>query len=367
MQSPVKSASISAMAACCAVAALSLGSHAARAQPFVAPRTAQCVAFSHDGKLLATGKSGQSNDAEPLRPHPSPRKCAEIELYDGETFDKLRRIESYGDLTSLAFSRDGKLLAAARLFRTIDGVDLNAVILWNVETGEVARTFERTHAFDFSPDGKSILVASQRSCTSFDLATGERQNSFKPLGGALAVKYSPDEKQLFGIMRGDDGYKIVSCSLASGDQVAASLALDEPFYNLDVSRDGKLVCSGHDAGNVLLWKAETLEPDKRLQAGVEDRQRALFSPDGTAVACCGQTKADVVLFDVTNGREQRRLHFDKGSFTTYMRRSADEKVRPESDPQRFAFSPDGSLFFAGCYGGILRSLESGNEVRRLGE
>jgi WD40 repeat protein len=339
----------------------------ALAQPFVAARNAQCVAFSRDGKLLATGKSGQSNDAEPLRPHPSPRKCAEIELYDGEKFERLRRIESYGDLTKLAFSLDGKLLAGSRLFRTIDGIDLNAVILWNTETGEVARTFERTHAFDFSPDGKSILVASQRSCTAFDLASGQRQSSFKPLGGALAVRYGADEKRVFGIVRSDEGFQVVGCDPTTGEKIAASLALEEPFYNLDVSRDGTLVASGHDGGNVLVWKADTLEPAKRLPSGGDDRQHVLFSPDGTTLACGGQSKADVVFFDAASGRELRRMHYDRGTFTTYLRRDGEEKIRPESDPQRFAFSPDGLLFFAGPYGGILRSMETGNEVQRLGE
>ncbi len=242
-----------------------------------------------------------SNGETLLRPHPSPRKCAEIYIFDSDSGERVQRIEWFGDLTQLAFSPDGKILAGARLYRTVDGLDFNEVQLWDVSTGKSLRTFERVHAFDFSPDGKSIALVSQRSCTLFDLASGERLGRVKPLGGALSVKFTHDGKRLIGIVKSDEGFQLQSCDVATGEAVAAGIALEEPFYNFAVSSDGKYVASGHDAGNVLLWKADTLQPVRRFPAGTEDRQRVLFSPDGKTLACCGQTKADVVFFDVETG------------------------------------------------------------------
>lgn len=335
------------------------------AQPFVPARNAQCVAFSPEGDLLATGISGMSNDASPLRPHPSPRKCAEIKIWDAETYERLRRLEWYGDITRLAFSPDGKRLAGARLFRTIDGLDLNQVHVWDVETGDTVRAFERTHAFDFSPDGQTIVVVSRRSCSSFDLDSGERRMRYKPLGGALSVRYTPDGKQLVGIVQSEDGYQLVSCDTQTGEMVAEGVAFEEPFYSLEISRHGALIATGHDGGNVLVWKVDGLQPLKRFQSGATSRQRPVFSPDGKTIACCGQAKSEVAFFDVASGREIRRMRYDRGTFATYFRRDREETLRPESDPARFAFSPDGTLFFAGCYGGILRRMDTGNEVKRL--
>jgi WD40 repeat protein len=337
----------------------------ALAQPFVPKRDAQCVAASADGKLFATGVSGMSSGELPPRPHPTPSKCAEIKLWNADTSERIRRVEWFGDLTRLSFSPDGKLLAGSRLYRTSDGLDLNEVRLWKIPGGEVLRSFDRAHAFDFSPTTSTIAVASQRSCAVFDLATGERLHKIEPLAGALAVRYSPDGKQLVGIVRGDEGYELVACDAADGKALARSLAIDEPFYSLDVAARGGLVATGHAGGNVIVWQLETLEPLKRFSGGDEQRQRAIFSPDGATLACCGQAKGDVVFFDVASGRELRRMHYEEGSFHTHLRRRDDEFVRPEEDPLRFAFTADGEAFIAGPNGGVLRSVETGNEVQRL--
>ncbi|MCA9270429.1 MAG: hypothetical protein KDA41_18230, partial [Planctomycetales bacterium] len=267
--------------------------------------------------------------------------------------------------TQLAFSPDGRRLAAARWFRTTDGVDLNAVVVWDVATGQLAQTFERAHAFAFSADGRLLAAATQRSCTMFEVDGWKRLRSLKPLAGALALGFSARDERLTGVVSAADGCKLVCCDAQSGEERAQSLAFEEPFYNFSGSPDGKLVATGHDGGDVLLWNAETLEPTKRFAAGGQDRQRAIFSPDGKVLACCGQAQADVVFFDVASGRELSRMHFDDGKFTTLLRRRAEEKLRPESDPARFAISPDGALFLAGPGGGVLRRIDTGAVVRRL--
>ena len=174
-----------------------------------------------------------------------------------------------------------------------------------------------------------------------------------------------DGKPCWGIVHGEEGYQLVACDTATGKRLAVGLALDEPFYSLDIAARGELVATGHTGGNVIVWRLETLEPVKRFNGGDEQHQRAIFSPDGETLACCGQAKGDVVLFDVASGRELRRMHYDHGSFPTLLRRRDDELARPEADPLRFAFTPDGKNILAGPYGGVMRSVETGNEVRRL--
>ena len=197
-----------------------LSAGAALAQPFVPKRDAHAVAASLDGKLLATGISGMSSGELPPRPHPTPSKCAEIKFWNADNSERIRRVEWFGDITRLAFSPDGKLLAGSRLYRTSDGLDLNEVRIWKTPLGEVVRSFDRAHTFDFSPTTSTIAVCTQRSCTIFDLATGQRLRKVKPLGGAIAVRYSPDGKQLVGIVRGEQGYQLRACDAATGKVLA---------------------------------------------------------------------------------------------------------------------------------------------------
>ncbi len=94
------------------------------AAPFVPARDPQVVAFAPGGTLVATGCSGMTDGTFPPRPHPDVRKCGVVAVWDIETRKRLFRWETFGDLTKLAFSPDGTLLAACRLFATDDGMEL---------------------------------------------------------------------------------------------------------------------------------------------------------------------------------------------------------------------------------------------------
>src|SRR3954447_13171993 len=95
------------------------------AAPFVPARDPQVVAFAPGGTMIATGCSGLSDGTFPPRPHPDVRKCAIVAVWDVASRKRLFRWEAFGDFTKLAFSPDGKLLAACRLFVTGDGIELD--------------------------------------------------------------------------------------------------------------------------------------------------------------------------------------------------------------------------------------------------
>src|SRR6185295_11980882 len=103
-------------------------------------------------------------------------------------------------LTKLAFSPDGTLLAACRLFATDDGVELNEVRLWDVTTGRVVKTLDRCHGFDFSPDGRQLAVLSRSKCAVYDVKDWTKERIVAPLGGGVAVAFSADGASLVGVV-----------------------------------------------------------------------------------------------------------------------------------------------------------------------
>lgn len=343
------------------------------AAPFVPARDPQCVAFAPSGTLVATACSGMSDGSFPPRPHPEVRKCGVIAIWDVGSGKRLRRMETYGDITKLAFSPDGSLLAASRLFVATGGVTLHEVRVWDTVTGSLVKALDRCEAFDFSPDSKSIAVLSRTKCVVYDLADWHKEKLVAPLGKAISLEFSADSRALCGICPSSDDssaqpkYRIRVCDLTSTEVPRESFPLDDPFYTLAASSDGKWLASGHTGGNVVLWDYETLDIRTRFQTGEAGLAHPFFAPDSTRLAAGCQQNGDVVIWSLADRQEIGRFTFEKGSFRTYYARAADERVRPEKDPTRFAFSPDGESILIGCYGGILRAAEGGQELRRFGD
>jgi len=341
----------------------------AAAAPFVAPRDPQCVAYSPDGSLVALGFSGLSNGEFPPRPHPDVRKCGCVQIHDAESGKRLRRIETYGDLVDLRFSPDGKYLAAARLFATPEGLQLDEVRVWTVADGRLAQVFERCHALAFSPKEPHIVVLGPKKCAEFELASGKRLRTIDELGGAIGVQFV-DESRLMGVVRVESEpaqYALRLVDGTSGKKLRESAGLQEPFYRAAVSPDGRVVATGHQAGIVLVWDAAELKPLAKLEMTTRGIAHPFFSPDGELLAAGDQASGDVVIWQLSSGRELHRYTFAKGGFRPHYARAESAVERPERDPARFAFSPGGEAFLVGAYGGIVRLVTTGQDVRRFGE
>lgn len=339
----------------------------ARAAPFVPKRDPQCVAVSPSGTIVATACSGMSDDTFPPRPHPDVRKCGVLAVWDVESGKRLWRAETFGDITKLAFSIDGSLLAASRIYVTSDGIALNEVRLWDVTSGKTVKVLDRCQAFDFSPDGRLLAVLSRTRCVVYSLDDWTKETQVKPLGSSLAIAFAGDPNLLSGVVKSEGQYAIRLCDIAKGTAVSESRPLDDPFYGLAVSADGTTLASGHDGGNIAIWNLPSLEIRTRLQTGVKGQVLPLLSPDGRYLAGGCQENGDLVIWDARTAQELHRYTFEKGALRTYYPRSENDLVRPEKNPTRFAFLPDSNSLFAGCYGGIIRSVESGQELKRFGD
>lgn len=344
---------------------LGLIANQAGAAPFVPARDAQCVAFSPSGKQVATAISGLADDSFPPRPHPDVRKCAVIAIWDVESGKRLQRLETFGDITKLAFSPDGSLLGYSRLFYTSEGIALHEVRLLNVVSGKTIRTLDRCHAFDFSPDSKSIAVQSRTKGAIYRLDDWSKETLLPLLGGGQAIRFSPGGDILAAVMPMDGQYAIRLCDPTNGKQISQSRKLSEPFYSLDFSQDGMEIASGHSGGNIIVWEVTSLDFHRRLQTGNNAIARPVFSPDGKFLAGICQGTGDVIFWEAAGSTEVQRYTFERGTFKTHLFRDPEDLVRPEKDPSRLAFSPTGDIFAVGCYGGMLRRVEGGTEVKRF--
>jgi FOG: WD40 repeat len=345
------------------------------AAPFVPARDPQVVAFAPGGTQIATGCSGLTDSTFPPRPHPDVRKCGVVAVWDVQSGKRLFRWETFGDLTKLAFSPDGSLLAAARLFETDDGLALHEVRVWDLTTGRQAKSLDRCHSFDFSPDGRQIAVTSRSKCALYDVKDWAKETLVKPLGGAVSVSFSADGLSLVGVVRDAGKYRLRLASIAAaqpaesgeGPAPRESLPLDEPFYRVAVAVDGSLLATGHDGGNLVVWEAATLDIRSRLKTGERGLAHPFFSPDARLLAAGCQENGDVVIWNLAERQEVGRFTFEKGGLRTYQSRPAEATFRPERDPTRFCFSPDGESILVGAYGGILRATSGGQELRRFGD
>lgn len=345
---------------------IALGLHASAA-PFVPVRDPQVVAFAPSGKLVATGCSGQSDGSFPPRPHPDVRKCGVVAIWDVASGKRLFRMETFGDLTQLAFSPDGTLLAATRLYATSDGVALHEVRLWDVSTGRTVKTLDRCHSFAFSSDARRLAVLSRSRCVVYDIGEWTKEHQIKPLGGAINIAFVPDRENIVGIVRTGGKFALRLCNPVTGAEIRTSVPLEIPFYAIAAAADGSRLATGHSDGAVVLWNSATLEPEGQLNLGVAGIAHPFVSQDGKLLAAGSQASGDVVIWDLASKQEHRRYTFDKGGFKTLLARSESDTVRPEKDPMRFAFAPDGEAFLVGAYGGILRLVEDGRDIQRFGE
>src|SRR5262249_20939675 len=107
----------------------------------------KCIAYAPDGRSLAFATEDDKAFATTVR------------LWDPVTGRELRRFEHPPVcIAALAFSPDGKALAAASSFST----DTGKLVLWDAETGKAVRTrtleWAGVGSLLFSRDGKRLIT-----------------------------------------------------------------------------------------------------------------------------------------------------------------------------------------------------------------
>lgn len=210
------------------------------------------IAFSPDGKLIAAAGG-------PCQ------RSGEIKIWDLQSRQALKTIQGHRDCVySVAWSTDGKLIASGSYDKTIK--------LWDADSGKEIRTLQdhidAVFAVAFSPDGKHLASGSQdRSVKIWDVASGRRLYTLSDASdGITGIAYSPSGRQIAAA-----GYDKTIYVWDVGDEdghlVQSLIADEDSILALVWSPDGKMIITSSSDGSIRFRDAETLNP-----TGVIDHQ-----------------------------------------------------------------------------------------------
>jgi WD40 repeat protein len=347
--------------------------------------TVTAVAFSPDGKVLA---SGGWDDM--------------VRLWDVETGDEIRHLLGHrGMVASVVYSPDGKYLA------TRGGID-GAVKLWEPNTGrELQRytslsrvnpwRFNREAPLAFSPDSKTLVAGDQKVIHFWDVAGGNETRKLEAHPwGTLTVAFSSDGKMLAsGGIDGDDKHSLRIWDLTKNPKDLkdpkdaelrrCELPKDEPPIHCAFSPKGDQLAAVVEEDDTHIFDPATGKHVHRLKHYWASR--VAFAPDGqTLVSARGPV---LRLWDPATGKEKFQEFEGHHSGVSTVALSSDGKTVASGGEQirlwdavtgkplreiavkahvgALAFSPDGKQLATAGHDRVVRLWEvsSGKETAKF--
>jgi WD40 repeat protein len=302
------------------------------------------LVFSADGKILAAASEGYGRDSP-------------ITVWDVFAGQQLRQLTVvHNHLVHAALSPDGRRLAswgnvlprgndqgqAQELARTMQ--------LWDVETGKEIRRFEGsgfgTSGAAFSPDGKMLAAAHWGTISLWETDSGKLLRTFlgrQDIGAIL--RFSPDGKTLVGVS--PEGV-VQIWEVNTGKRVALCEGPRAHVSSLVFDAAGRILVCANEGQAIRLWQA----PSGRLlfsEAGHSGSVSALsFSTDGKLIFSAA-SDGTARTWDVATAKELRRFDLREEEFG-----------HREFYGSALALSPGGDYLVAGSMRGSLRLRELGH-------
>jgi WD40 repeat protein/serine/threonine protein kinase len=263
---------------------------------------AQCVAYSPDGKRLATvavvGEQGKD-----------PRST--VKVWNAETGKEILSIQGgffhSRSTRSVVFSPDGKRLAG--------GSSENTVKVWDAEAGDELFTLKGHSAavggVSFSPDGSRLASASgDKTVKVWDAQPSQNPLTLKGLGNVRGVALSPDGERL--AVAADGTVKV-------RDTQTGKELITLKGHSMAYSPDGKGLATAYIfreqgkgfVNEVKVWDAKTGEELLTIPRGVGIAigPSLAFSPDGRSLATASvpfeqdkEPVAELKVWEVLTGK-----------------------------------------------------------------
>ncbi len=305
---------------------------------------------------------------------------------------ELDRLQLDGQVMAVAFSPDGRTLAAASA--------QSGVRLWDTATRrETARLPGGASHVAFHPDGRRLATANMDKHVR--LWDGKKGQELRILKGhshpVRALAFSPDGKLLIstskGRFEGKPEDEVVLWDVDGGRLLKKITDHPGLIDSVAYSPDGRFLALASDSRMVQVRDAATGRPLRNLDCQ-DNVNRVTFSADGWLAVACGNNyriPADVKIFNPSDGRLLRRLQ-GHAALVWDMAFSRDGKRLASASGDNtvkiwdaatgrelhtfrdtnwvfgVAFSPDGRLVASGGNDGMVKLWDSGGdqEPRLLG-
>jgi WD40 repeat protein len=303
----------------------------------LAARQLDAIAFSRDGKWLATGHEDKIYLIDPAtgRSRRSPieakghvmaiafspdgrvlaRAGSVVDLWDlstGSRICTLTQEPSFSPIRSLTFSAAGKFLASSSSIQ-FSGKESNTVRLWDVaacrELSPLSGHDDTVNAVVFSLRGNLLASGSKDGVVKFWDATtlSPIKSEVKYARAVRSVAFSPDGRTLATAA----GHVVNLWDVRTGVQIATLAGHTDTINSVVFSGDGKHLVTGSDDATIRLWDLETRSTTKTF-TGHEGAVRAVtFNPRGDRLVSGGWDKT-VRLWDVKDKERSSILYQHSG-------------------------------------------------------
>jgi WD40 repeat protein len=237
--------------------------------------------------------------------------------------------EIVSDVEKLAFSPDGKILAA--------GGSTGVVTLYEPRTfTEIAplkpsKKVGKVYGLEFSPDGKWLAVVKWDELVVWNLDE-QKEKHFLTQQGVKKIVFAPNSKTLVSTA----DFEIRLWDVLTGNQIHNRQGHDDWVSWLANSPDGKLLASISFRDSVVnVWEAVTGKPVCRIPTTGSVR-RSMFSNDSKTLISAMSFNGAFYFSAAVTGKELRRFSIE----------DIDGNARRFMDVITFSLSPDGKRLTA---------------------